>query len=105
MEHFSDNITIFDMRFRIAELRHRGELLSFDPSENLENSCSMGKGLKAVSPVEYISCKYSANAAKVYSFGCELNFILFATGIPEPSDEECQEAHTLCPYARTNSKL
>ena len=96
MEHYSDNITIFDMQFRISELRHRGELLSFDPSENLENSRSMGKDLKAVPPVGYISCEHSANAAKVYSFGCELNFILYATGIPEPSDKELSEgSHSL----------
>ena len=96
MERYSEKLLNFEVRSDIG-LRHRGELLSFDPSENLENSCSMGKGLKAVPPVGYISCEHSANAAKVYSFGCELNFILYATGIPEPSDEECQEAHTLCP--------
>ena len=38
-----------------TDWRHRGELLSFDPSENLENSSSMGKSLKAVPPaVAYI---------------------------------------------------
>ena len=99
MEWYSEKLPIFELRFP-TETRHRGELLSIDPSENPENSCSMGKGLKAASPVGYISCRHSANAAKVCSFGCELNFILFATGIPEPSDEECQEAHTLCPHAK-----
>ena len=29
------------------------------------------------------------------STGVGCFFILYATGIPEPSDEECQEAHTL----------
>ena len=35
--------------------RHRGELLSFDPLENLQNSTCTGKSLKAASPaVAYI---------------------------------------------------
>ena len=35
--------------------RHRGELLSFDPSENLENSSTRARSLKAASPaVAYI---------------------------------------------------
>ena len=38
-----------------TDWQHRGELLSFDPSENLENSMRMGKSLKAASPaVAYI---------------------------------------------------
>ena len=38
-----------------TDWQHRGELLSFDPSENLENSSSMGRSLKAASPaVAYI---------------------------------------------------
>lgn len=37
------------------EWRHRGELLSFDPSENLENSKYKGEKLKAASSaVAYI---------------------------------------------------
>lgn len=28
-------------------------------------------------------------------YWCELIFILEITGIPEPADRECQEAHTL----------
>jgi len=39
---------IFVPWFR-KRLRHRGEQLSFDPSENLENSSDRGKSLKSES--------------------------------------------------------
>jgi hypothetical protein len=55
MEQLSKIIPIFAMSLRENGDIHRGELLSFDPSENLENSSSMGKSLKAASPaVAYI---------------------------------------------------
>ncbi len=78
--------------------QHRGERLSFDPSENLENSSSMGKSLKAASPaVAYILLSPFTESAHIYTCRCELIFILYATGIPEPSDKECQEgSHSLC---------
>jgi hypothetical protein len=77
--------------------QHRGERLSFDPSENLENSCSMGKSLKAASPaVAFILLDSCVESAHINTCRCELIFILYATGIPEPSDKECQEgSHSL----------
>ena len=71
-------------------LRHRGELSSFCLSENLENSCSKATHLKAHPPVGSISTLRRKDEVRIYLYGCELNFILFATGIPEPSDRECQ---------------
>ena len=51
----------------------------------------MGKGMKAVPPVDlYIQLAPVARQL-LYTYRCELIFILYATGIPEPSDEECQE--------------
>ena len=97
MGRFSKKIFTFVRRFNI-ESQHRGELLSLCPSENLENSRSMDTGLKVVPPVRYIYA-HSSNVANEYSFGCGLNFILYATGIPEPSDKDCLKAHTLCPLA------
>ena len=46
------------------------------------------------------SAKWAATQERIttetpYFYRCEPIFILYATGIPEPSDEECQEAHTL----------
>ena len=46
---------IFVPSFVNSIRQHRGERLSFDPSENLENSSDKGKSLKAASPaVAYI---------------------------------------------------
>ena len=58
----------------------------------------MGKSLKAASPaVAFILLAPSYGVAHVNTCRCELIFILYATGIPEPSDEECQEgSHSLC---------
>ena len=54
MLQLSNKLLIFVPWFR-KRLRHRGEQLSFDPSENLENSSDKGKSLKAVPPaVAYI---------------------------------------------------
>ena len=67
--------------------RHRGERLSFDPSENLENSSMRAKSLKAASPaVAFILLTPSMESAHVNTCRCELIFILTHTGIPEPSD-------------------
>lgn len=95
MDGNSKIIVIFAQSRYVRDL-HRGKLLSFDPSENLENSSSMGKSLKAVLPVEYILHCFMSGTAHIYPYRCELIFILHATGIPEPSDSEWQEAHTLC---------
>ena len=86
MLQLSKFISIF-VRWFSKDPRHRGERLSFDPSENLENSSSMGKGLKAASPaVAYILLTPIVESAHIYTCRCELIFILYATGIPEPSD-------------------
>ena len=45
MLQLSKLLPIFVAWFRKG-LRHRGEQLSFDPSENLENSSDKGKSLK-----------------------------------------------------------
>lgn len=64
----------------------------------------MGKGMKAVPPVDvYIQLAPVARQL-LYTYRCELIFILYATGIPEPSDEECQEGSHLC-VATVNIKL
>jgi hypothetical protein len=65
----------------------RGELISFDPSENLENSKYAGEKTESC-----FSCSsiYTANSAMesahIYTCRCEPIFILTHTGIPEPSD-------------------
>lgn len=64
----------------ITGCRHRGELISFCPSENLENSREKAKRLKAAPPV----CLYTGlpihhwKLASIY--GCELKFHSFFAG-------------------------
>ena len=85
MLQLSKLIPIFATWFS-NESRHRGELLSFDPLENLENSCVRVRSLKAVSPaVAYILLSPAMESAHIYTCRCELIFILTYTGIPEPS--------------------
>ena len=67
--------------------RHRGELLSFDPSENLENSTRMGEKSESCFSCSSIYTAHSAmELAYLYTCRCELIFILTFAGIPEPSD-------------------
>ena len=68
--------------------RHRGELLSFDPSVNLENSSMRAKSLKAASPaVAFILLSPIVESAHINTCRCELIFILTYTGIAALGDE------------------
>ena len=66
--------------------RHRGERLSFDPQENLENSKLYGKKSESCFSCSsiYTACSIM-ESAHIYTCRCELIFILYTTGIPEPS--------------------
>ncbi len=70
-----------------TDWRHRGALLSFNPSENLENSTRMGKKSESCFSCSsiYTACS-SMESAHIYTCRCELIFILTFAGIPEPSD-------------------
>ena len=66
--------------------RHRGELLSFDPLENLENSLCTGDKTESCFSCSSIYTAHSLmESAHIYTSRCELIFILTYTGIPEPS--------------------
>jgi len=81
----SEILTIFVPWFR-KNPRHRGELLSFDPLENLENSSVRVKRLKGCSSCSSIYTALSlVESVHIYTCRCELIFILTYTGIPEPS--------------------
>ena len=86
MLQLSKIILIFVPSLRENGDVHRGELLSFDPSENLENS--KYKGEKSESCFS-CSCIYTAcstmESAHIYTCRCELIFILIITGIAEPT--------------------
>ena len=66
---------------------HQGERLSFDPSENLQNSKYAGEKSESCSSCSSIYTAYFVmESAHIYTCRCELIFILTHTGIAEPSD-------------------
>ena len=80
--------------------QHRGELFSFDPQENLENSMLYGKKSESCSSCSSIYTAFPVKgSAHIYTCRCELIFILYTTGIPGPSCKGCQEgSHSWCIY-------
>ena len=96
MELFLEKMCIFVPSFCKGR-RHRGELLSFDPQENLENSTLYGKKSECRSSCSSIYTACSAmEPAHIYTCRCELIFILYTMGIPEPSCKGCREgSHSL----------
>ena len=86
MKQLSRKMPIFVPWFQMRP-RHRGERLSFDPSENLENSTCTGERSESRSSCSSIYTAHSlVESAHIYTCRCELIFILTYTGIPEPSD-------------------
>ena len=86
MLHLSENMLIFVPSFR-KEWQHRGELLSFDPSENLENSKYKGeKSGSCFSCSSIVTARSAMEPVHLYTYRCEPFFILTYTGIPGPSD-------------------
>ena len=69
--------------------------ISFYPSENLENSAVIWEKSEGC-----FSCSVYIAAIHLYGHLTYIflqvwaDFILYITGIPEPSDKECQKAHT-----------
>ena len=85
MIQLSKKNPIFVASFR-KEWLHRGELISFDPQENLENSTCTGEKSESCSSCSSIYTAFSTmESAHLYTCRCELIFILTYTGIPEPS--------------------
>jgi hypothetical protein len=86
MEQLSKIIPIFEASFVNNIRLHRGERLSFDPLENLENSTYTGEKSESCFSCSsiYHACS-SMESAHVNTCRCELIFILTYTGIPEPS--------------------
>ena len=80
MLQLSEKLLIFATSFR-KEWRHRGELLSFDPSENLENSSDKGKSLKGCFSCSSIYTAHLATGlAHIYTCRCELIFHFYYHG-------------------------
>ena len=86
MLQFSKKMLIFDPSFVNNIRRHRGERLSFDPLENLQNSMCTGEKSESCFSCSSIYTTYSVmESVRIYTCRCELIFILTYTGIAEPS--------------------
>ena len=87
MLQFSKLMLIFAPSLRENSDVHRGELLSFDPLENLENSLCTGDKTESCFSCSSIYTALSlAESAHIYTCRCELIFILTYTGVPGLSD-------------------
>ena len=85
MLQHSDKMPIFEPWFR-KNPRHRGERLSFDPPENLQNSKYKGEKSESCFSCSSIYTAYSfVEPAHIYTCRCELILILTYTDIAEPS--------------------
>ena len=77
--------------------RHRGELLNFDPLENLQNSSVRVRSLKAASPaVAFILLSPPMESANVNTCRCELISFLRTQVLQNLLAKECKKAHTHC---------
>jgi len=87
MIQLSEKMPIFVPWFR-KRPRHRGERLSFDPPENLQNSKYKGEKSESCFSCSSIYTAHSlVESAHIYTCRCELIFILTYTGIPALGDE------------------
>lgn len=77
--------------------RHRGELLSFDPSENLENSKYKGEKSESCFSCSSIYTALSATeSAHIYTCRCELISFLLIRVFQDLQTKDVKKAHTLC---------
>ena len=78
--------------------RHREELLSFDPSENLENSTYAGEKSESCFSCSSIYTALSTmESAYIYTCRCELISFLRIRVFQNLQTKECQEgSHSLC---------
>ena len=77
--------------------RHRGELLSFDPSENLENSKYKGEKSESCFSCSSIYTALSlVESAHIYTCRCELISFLLIRVFQDLQTKDVKKAHTLC---------
>ena len=77
--------------------QHRGELLSFDPSENLENSKYKGEKSESCFSCSSIYTAYSlVESAHIYTCRCELISFLLIRVFQDLQTKDVKKAHTLC---------
>ena len=77
--------------------RHRGERLSFDPSENLENSKYKGEKSESCFSCSSIYTALSTmESAHIYTCRCELISFLLIRVFQDLQTKDVKKAHTLC---------
>ena len=76
---------------------HRGERLSFDPSENLENSKYKGEKSESCFSCSSIYTALSCvESAYIYTCRCELISFLLIRVFQDLQTKDVEKAHTLC---------
>ena len=76
--------------------RHRGELLSFDPSENLENSKYKGEKSESCFSCSSIYTALSCvESVRIYTCRCELISFLLIRVFQDLQTKDVKKAHTL----------
>ena len=96
MIQLSRKMLIFVPSF-YKERRHRGERLSFDPSENLENSKYKGEKSESCFSCSSIYTALSfVESAHIYTCRCELISFLLIRVFQDLQTKDVKKAHTLC---------
>jgi hypothetical protein len=88
---------IFDASFVNSRRQHRGELLGFDPSENLENSKYKGEKFESCFSCSSIYTAFPPmGSAHIYICRCELISFLLIRVFQDLQTKDVKKAHTLC---------
>ena len=103
MLQVSGKLLIFASSFVNNIRRHRGERLSFDPSENLENSKYKGEKSESCFSCSsiYTACSV-LESAHIYTCRCELISFLLIRVFQDLQTKDVKKAHTLCGYLLIN---
>ena len=97
MLQFSKIMLIFDPSFVNNIRRHRGERLSFDPLENLQNSTCTGEKSESCFSCSSIYTVLSfVESAHIYTCRCELISFLRTQVLQNLLTKDVKKAHTLC---------
>ena len=106
MLQLSKKKLIFAMSLRENGDIHRGERLSFDPSENLQNSLCMGEKSESCFSCSsiYTACSH-VESALINTCRCELISFLHTQVLQNLLTKNEKKAHTLCVYGNPKLKI
>ena len=101
MLHIPSKLLIFAPSLR-KEWQHRGERLSFDPSENLENSKYKGEKFESCfSCSSIVRARSAMEPVQLYTYRCEPFSFLLIRVFQDLQTKECQEgSHSLGVYMK-----